>query len=458
MPRKTVTNKTNLSRRQYFGTDGIRGKVGSDLINPNFMLKLSCAIGKVLLSNSATNNKVLIGRDTRKSGHMLEAALQSGLNSAGIDVRLLGPIPTPALAYLTQSLRASAGIVISASHNPFDDNGIKLFDSNGLKLSDSIEIQIEKALSNKLTCVDLKRLGESKPIVDAIPRYIEFCKNTFPKTLSLKGFKIVIDCANGAGFYVAPSILRELGADVIPIFDQPDGININEACGAMHPQALQKAVIKHQADIGIALDGDADRLILVDHLGEVLDGDEILAILIKDYSQRFPHQTLGVVGTVMSNLGLEELLKELGIAFLRTPVGDRYILESLLKNYWPFGGETSGHVICFNHTRTGDAIITSLQVLAAMLFANKPLSELKAILNKYPQVILNVPFSINQNKLEDNKKLQQLLSDIKSKNQHKHRLVLRPSGTEPLIRIMLEGENIQQIKSIAQQIATCIQQ
>lgn len=447
-----MSNKTNI-KRQYFGTDGIRAKIGSEMMSPQFMLRLAFAIGKVLLK--AKQNKVLIGRDTRISGYMLESALQSGLNAAGVDVRLLGPIPTPALAYLTKSLSAAAGIVISASHNPADDNGIKLFNSEGLKLSDEVELSIESNLSNGLFCVDSKHLGESKPIIDAIPRYIEFCKNTVPSKLSLRQFKIVVDCANGAGFYVAPSILRELGAEVIPIFNTPNGTNINDHCGATDTKELQKTVLAHQADIGIALDGDGDRLTLIDHEGTALDGDEILAILIKDYLQQHPQQSFGVVGTVMTNLGLEELLDDMGISFIRTKVGDRYVLEALLKYRWPFGGEISGHIICFNHTPTGDAMITSLQVLSAMIHENKPLSELKKILKKYPQVTLNIPTE-NKDIIHENIALKKLVKEVIKKLDRKGRLILRPSGTEPLIRVMLEGENLEKINRFAYQIADCI--
>jgi phosphoglucosamine mutase len=442
-------------KRQYFGTDGIRGKVGSATINPYFMLRLAFGIGKVLLKNDL--NKVLIGRDTRSSGYMLESALQSGLNATGINVRLLGEIPTPALAYLTKSLSAAAGIVISASHNPYDDNGIKLFNEKGLKLSDEIEAAIELEIPHAPVCVDAKKLGISKPIIDAIPRYIEFCKNTFPVDLSLKNLKIVLDCANGAGWYVAPSILRELDAHVIPIFDKPNGININDHCGATHTKALQEAVIKHKADVGIALDGDGDRLILIDHKGHVLDGDEILAILANDYLMRNPNQTFGVVGTIMTNLALEELFNNMGIGFRRTQVGDRYVLGALLKNNWPLGGETSGHIICFNNTSTGDAIIASLQTLAAMLYANKSLFELKKILKKYPQLVVNVPVE-NKNIIQNNPTLERLMIEIKKNLNGKGRLILRPSGTEPVIRVMLEGEDSEKIKHFAEQITECIRQ
>ena len=452
MKTKTMSNKT-IVKRHYFGTDGIRGRVGSEMMNPQFMLRLAFAIGKVLLKNQ--QNKVLIGRDTRISGHMLESALQSGLNAAGVNVRLLGPIPTPALAYLTKSLNAAAGIVISASHNSAEDNGIKLFNSEGLKLSDDVEAFIEENLADGLFCVDSNHLGDSKTLIDAIPRYIEFTKNTFPNKLSLNQFKIVIDCANGAGFYVAPSILRELGAEVIPIFNTPNGMNINDHCGATNTQALQKAVLEHQADIGIALDGDADRLALVDHQGQPLDGDEILAILIQQYRQQHPDQSFGVVGTVMTNLGLEELLNDMNVAFVRTKVGDRYVLEALLQRQWPFGGETSGHIICLNHTPTGDAMITSLQVLSAMIYSNKPLSELKKILKKYPQIILNIPTN-NKNIIHESLTLKNLVQDVNKHLNDKGRLILRPSGTEPLIRIMLEGENFQKINRFAHQIADCI--
>jgi phosphoglucosamine mutase len=449
---KIIENKG--IQRQYFGTDGIRSKVGSPTMNPEFMLRLAFAIGKVLLPHN--NQKVLIARDTRLSGHMLESALQSGLNAAGINARLLGVIPTPALAYLTRSLNAAAGIVISASHNSFEDNGIKLFNAQGLKLSDEMEIKIEQALCDNFHFADTQHLGESKAIIDAIPRYIEFSKNTFPYNLSLQGIKIVIDCANGAGFYAAPSVLRELGATVIPVFDTPNGININDSCGATYPNAIQKAVRKYQADVGIALDGDGDRLILADHTGNILDGDDILAILAEDYTMRLPHRQFGIVGTVMSNLGLEEFLTHKNIGFCRTQVGDRYVLKTLLEKKWPFGGEKSGHIICFEHTPTGDALIASLQVLSAALYANKALFDLSVALKKYPQVMINVPVS-DKNGLENNTSLKQLVKGIHRTLSDHGRLVIRPSGTEPLIRVMLEGKNIVQLEHLANQIADCIQ-
>jgi len=440
------------NQRIYFGTDGIRGKVGSSPINPEFMLHLAWAVGKVLLKDNP--GKVLIGRDTRISGNMLESALQAGLNSAGVDVRILGPIPTPAIAHLTKSLRAAAGIVISASHNPFYDNGVKIFNKDGRKLSDTLEAEIEKQLNQPLKSVTSEKLGRSKNIIDAIPRYIEFCKGTFPDDLNLSKLKIVIDCANGASFYVAPSVLRELGATVIPIADQPNGININAHCGATDTRLLQKEVLKHKADVGIALDGDADRIMMVDHKGEVLDGDVILAILANDRKIHLKEK-FGVVGTVLTNLGLEKFLAKIKVPFTRTKVGDRYVLEAMLKNKWPLGGETSGHVLCLDHITTGDGLITGLQVLAIMLQTKKSLHMLKKVMSKYPQIMINVP--VKDKSIINKPTIKKAAKEIEKQLKNKGRLLLRPSGTEPMVRVMIEGEDLKQIQKLAKQLAAIIQ-
>ena len=376
--------------RKYFGTDGIRGRVGTFPITPDFVMRLGYAAGRVLaLSSGATQPTVLIGKDTRISGYMLEAALEAGLTSAGVDTLLTGPMPTPAVAYLTRALRAQAGIVITASHNPFEDNGIKFFSSLGLKLDDAIEAAIEAELERPMVCMPSDKLGKARRISDAPGRYIEFCKSTFPNQLDLRGLKIVLDCAHGATYHVAPPVFHELGAEVISIGNKPDGLNINKDVGSTHPQALQKAVLEHQADCGIAFDGDGDRLMMVDSHGELLDGDQLLYI-IAQFSQKQNTLNGGVVGTLMTNLALEHKLASLSIPFERANVGDRYVLELLQKNNWQLGGENSGHILTLNLHTSGDAIIAALQVLMACIAEQKSLTDYKKDIPLYPQVLLNV--------------------------------------------------------------------
>ncbi|HHH49191.1 MAG TPA: phosphoglucosamine mutase [Gammaproteobacteria bacterium] len=436
----------------HFGTDGIRGRVGEGAINPEFVLKLGWAVGRVLAGTNA--GKVVIGKDTRISGYMFESALEAGLTAAGIDSLLLGPMPTPAIAYLTRTLHADAGIVISASHNPFHDNGIKFFSADGTKLSDEIELAIEAELGKALVCVDSSSLGKAERIGDAAGRYIEFCKSTIPSCISLKGMTVVVDCAHGATYHVAPSVFDELGARVISIGVDPDGLNINEKCGSTHPEALQQAVLEHQADVGIALDGDGDRLIMVDRQGEVLDGDELLYIIARS---RLSEGRLegGVVGTVMSNLGLEVALNRDGIEFQRARVGDRYVMELLMRNGWMLGGESSGHIICLDHTTTGDAIVSALQVLYAMIRAGLPLHELKTGMTKYPQHMINVRVS-GKVDLAGSAPIQAAVRDTEAQLGGRGRVLLRPSGTEPLVRVMIEGEDGAQVIALTRQLAAAV--
>jgi len=441
--------------RRYFGTDGIRGRVGAPPIAPEFVLKLGWAVGRVLASEaSAGGRKVLIGKDTRISGYMFESALQAGLSAAGVDILLLGPMPTPAIAYLTRTLRAQAGIVISASHNPYYDNGIKFFSAEGCKLPDDIEAAIEAELDEPLVTVDSAVLGKAERVVDAAGRYIEFCKSTIPSTLTLRGLKLVVDCANGATYHVAPDVFTELGADVIRIGVHPDGLNINEQCGATSTQALQKSVLEHHADLGIALDGDGDRVIMVDNKGEVVDGDELLFIVARSRLQQ-GHLGGGVVGTLMSNFGLELAFKGLGIAFERVSVGDRYIMERLKATDWLLGGESSGHIICLDRTSTGDGIVSALQVLAALLQSGCTLHELRQGMTKFPQHMINVPL----NEAFDFRRsdaVTEVLNAAEAELGSEGRVLLRESGTEPLIRVMVEGSDAQLVKRLAAGIAEVI--
>ncbi len=452
-----LTNKTSSlspSSRRYFGTDGVRGRVGILPITPEFVLKLGWAVGKVLAACPGAGSKVLIGKDTRISGYMFESVLEAGLSAAGIDTHLLGPMPTPAIAYLTRTLRAAAGIVISASHNPFYDNGIKFFSAQGTKLADHIEVAIEQQLEQPMTTVDSAELGKAIRVVDAPGRYIEFCKSTVSSDMILNGLKIVVDCANGAAYHIAPNVLRELGADVIEMGVEPNGLNINLNCGATHPELLRQRVLEHQADLGIALDGDGDRVVLVDHRGHVLDGDELLFIIIKHQVKRGLFKG-GVVGTVMSNLGFEQALNEMGVAFVRVPVGDRYIISELSKRQWHLGGEPSGHVVCMEMTTTGDGIITALQVLAAMRDQNQSLADIRLGMMKYPQVILNVNVT-EQHDMTTKPRIQQAINEVESALSHKGRVLLRRSGTESLIRVMVEGEDAHDVKRYAEQLATVV--
>ncbi len=436
--------------RRYFGTDGIRGRVGVWPITPEFVLKLGWAVGKVLARQGS--GKVLIGKDTRISGYMFESVLESGLSAAGIDTHLLGPMPTPAISYLTRTLRAQAGIVISASHNPFYDNGIKFFSSQGTKLPDEIEQAIEEQLEQPMTTVDSAELGKAIRIVDAPGRYIEFCKSTVSSDITLNGLKMVVDCAQGAAYHIAPNVLRELGAEVIEIGVEPNGLNINLNCGATHPEVVRNHVLEHHADLGIALDGDGDRVVMVDHQGHILDGDELLYVIIKHHVMRGLLRG-GVVGTVMSNLGFEQALNQLGLEFIRVPVGDRHIMNELMKRRWYFGGEPSGHIVCLDMTSTGDGIITALQVLAAMKQQNLSLADIRSGLIKYPQVLLNV--QVAQQTGIDTFRIQQAVEEAK-KELGKGRVLLRRSGTEPLIRVMVEGQNEGHVRQLAERLAQVV--
>jgi len=440
--------------RKYFGTDGVRGRVGDSVINPEFVLKLGWAAGKVLGGDAG--GKVLIGKDTRISGYMFESALEAGLSAAGLDVRLLGPMPTPAIAYLTRTLRASAGIVISASHNPYYDNGIKFFSAGGEKLPDEVELEIEAMLDQPMTTVASEALGKVKRIEDARGRYVEFCKSTIPSRLSLKGLRVVVDCANGATYHIAPDVFRELGADVIAIGNEPDGLNINEGVGATHPENLAAVVKELRADIGISLDGDGDRLVMVDADGVIRDGDEVLYVLA--LSRLSSNAMRGnVVGTLMTNLGLEVALKEKGIGLSRVNVGDRYILEKLLKEDWVIGGEPSGHIICLDRTTTGDGIVSALQVLAEMNKTGKSLAELCSGMTKYPQVLINVKLGDAVAKeIMQKPQVTEAVAAVEAEMGDSGRVLLRPSGTEPLIRVMVEGSDADQVQRKAKQIADAV--
>lgn len=450
-----MTQELNHSKkRKYFGTDGIRGRVGTWPINAEFILKLGWAVGEVLARQG--HGKVLIGKDTRISGYMFESVLEAGLSAAGVDTQLLGPMPTPAIAYLTRTLRAQAGIVISASHNPYFDNGIKFFSANGRKLPDDLENAIEEQLEKPMTTVDSAELGKAVRVADAPGRYIEFCKSTVSTDITLHGLKIVVDCANGAAYHIAPNVFRELGADVVEIGVEPNGLNINLGCGATHPEVLQQTVLREQADVGIALDGDADRVIMVDHQGNILDGDELLYIIVK---RRIEEGRMkgGVVGTVMTNYGLEFALRELGAEFVRVPVGDRYIMMELSERGWHLGGEPSGHIICVDSLTTGDGIVTALQVLSAMRQKEQTLFELKSGLSKFPQVLINVQVSAEID-LQTNPRIQKALQIVVNELGQKGRVLLRRSGTEPLVRVMVEGENAIYVKQHADQLAAVVKE
>lgn len=439
-----------MSNRKYFGTDGIRGRVGESVINPEFVTKLGWAAGKILAGRGT--NKVLIGKDTRISGYMLESALEAGLSAAGINIGLLGPMPTPAIAYLTKTFRSEAGIVISASHNPYYDNGIKFFSSKGHKLDDEIELAIEKQMLEPMTCVESDKLGKATRINDAAGRYIEYCKGTFPSELSLAGLTIVVDCAHGATYHIAPNVLTELGAKVIEIGTEPDGLNINHKVGATSLRATIEAVKKHKAHLGFALDGDGDRIMLVDEDGDVVDGDQIIYIIARD-ALRLGTLAGGVVGTKMSNLGMEVALEQLGIPFERADVGDRYVMELLKKKGWTIGGENSGHVLNLNHASTGDGIVAGLQVIAAMLRANMTLSALNSGFTKFPQKLINVKFKDKGfDPLTHEDVIASVLKAEKAMGED-GRVLLRKSGTEPLIRVMVEAKSDKDSDKWAQHIA-----
>jgi phosphoglucosamine mutase len=445
-----MTKKT----KQYFGTDGIRGAVGTTPITPDFMLKLGWAAGTVFAKEGDGRNKILIGKDTRISGYMFEAALEAGVTAAGVDINLLGPMPTPAIAYLTRTLRAQAGIVISASHNSFQDNGIKFFAGDGSKLPDDIEFAIEEQLSKTVSTVSPQSLGKASRVTDAAGRYIEFCKSTVGSSLKFNGLKIVVDCAHGSTYHIAPSVFEELGASVQAIGVSPDGLNINADSGSTSPARLAETVVAEQADIGIAFDGDGDRVVMVDHLGNVVDGDEILYVIARDRRRR-NIDFGGVVGTSMSNLGLEQALDSLDIPFARSAVGDRYVMRELLKRGWDLGGESSGHIICLDKTTTGDGIISALQALSAISSSENSLAELIAKLNKYPQSMVNVRIADSAN-VSESEKVRQAVTAVESKLGSKGRVLLRPSGTEPVVRVMVEGEDKADVLNLAEELAEVV--
>ena len=445
--------------KKYFGTDGIRGKVGEYPITPDFVMRLGYAAGKVLTSMSSNLAKgahpaVLIGKDTRISGYMLEAALEAGLSAAGVDVLLTGPMPTPAVAYLTRALRAQAGIVISASHNPYYDNGIKFFSSEGAKLGDDIEHAIEAELDKPMQVMESAMLGKARRIDDAAGRYIEFCKSTFPSDMDLRGLKIVLDCAHGATYHVAPNVFHELGAEIISIGNKPDGLNINEQVGSTHPQALQNAVLEHQADLGIAFDGDGDRVMMVDAYGNLLDGDQLLYIIALGLHAKGELKG-GVAGTLMTNLALEHALQKNHIPFARAKVGDRYVLELLNEKRWVLGGENSGHILTLDKHSSGDAIIAALQVLHALILSGKTLADLREDLVLYPQVLINV-VTAKKIDLDYHDQIQAAVKTAEKELAGRGRVLLRASGTEPKIRVMVEGEDGVLVQKLAENITLAV--
>ncbi|MEQ4988293.1 phosphoglucosamine mutase [Proteus vulgaris] len=441
-----------MSERKYFGTDGIRGKVGDSPITPDFVLKLGWAAGKVLARHGS--RKIIIGKDTRISGYMLESALEAGLAAAGLSASFTGPMPTPAVAYLTRTFRAEAGIVISASHNPYYDNGIKFFSIDGTKLPDEVEEAIEAEMEKPITCVESAELGRANRIVDAAGRYIEFCKGTFPNENNLNGLKVVVDCAHGATYHIAPNVFRELGAEVITIGCEPTGININAECGATDVRMLQQRVLEEGADVGLAFDGDGDRIIMVDHQGLKVDGDQILYIIARE-ALRQGQLRGGAVGTLMSNMGLEIALKQLGIPFVRAKVGDRYVLEKLQEKGWRLGAENSGHIILLDKTTTGDGIVAGLQVLSAMVRNHMSLHDLCSGMKLLPQVLVNVRFTGSHDPLQT-PEVQKVAKAVEEELAGKGRVLLRKSGTEPLIRVMVEGENEEQVTAMANRIADAV--
>lgn len=441
-----------MQQRNLFGTDGIRGKVGAGFMTPELALKLGWAAGRVL-SRSGTK-KIIIGKDTRISGYLFESALEAGLSAAGLNVLLVGPMPTPAIAYLTRTFRAEAGIVISASHNPYYDNGIKFFSADGSKLDDKIELEIEHELTKPMQCVESHLLGKAARIDDAAGRYIEYCKGHFPANLTLNGLTLVVDCAHGATYHIAPNVFKELGANVITIGDKPNGLNINDKVGATSMAAICEAVINHNADVGIALDGDGDRIMMVDHQGNIIDGDQILYILARDAIKQGEFQG-GVVGTLMSNLGLEVALNELDVPFVRSNVGDRYVMELMRQNNWRIGGENSGHILNLDHGTTGDGIVAGILVLAAMQCANSKLAALVAPLEMYPQVLINVRYHVDKKPLES-KLVRSVQTKIEKLLGQNGRVLIRESGTEPLIRVMVEGKNDVQVTAFANEIADVV--
>jgi phosphoglucosamine mutase len=443
--------------RKYFGTDGVRGKVGQEPITPDLVMRLGYAAGKVLAGlprKGMERPAVLIGKDTRVSGYMLESALEAGLAAAGVDVLLVGPMPTPAVAYLTRALRLSAGIVISASHNPYDDNGIKFFSGNGFKLPDATENAIERELARPLKCMPSLRLGKARRLDDAAGRYVEFCKSAFPPQLHLRGLRIAVDCAHGAAYHIAPHVFHELGADVETVGVDPDGFNINERVGATRPQALQAAVRRHKADLGIALDGDGDRLVMADSAGRIYDGDQLLYVIARHRKQK-GELAGGVAGTQMTNLALEHALARLKIPFARARVGDRYVLELLLKRRWQLGGENSGHIVCLDKHTTGDGIVSALQVLRALAEGGTTLAKAAGALDLYPQVLLNVSTRGRRDPLAS-PGVKRAVRQAEVELDGRGRVLLRPSGTEPVIRVMVEGRSGVEVRRWANHIAAMV--
>lgn len=442
--------------RKYFGTDGIRGRVGDSPVTPDFMLKLGWATGKVFASSDGARPTVVIGKDTRVSGYMLESALQAGLVAAGANVKLLGPLPTPGIALLTRSQKAEAGIVISASHNPYYDNGIKFFNGQGSKLSDELELQIEAMIDAPMETVDSEQLGKASRIADAAGRYIEYCKSTFPDDLSLKGLKIVIDCAHGATYHIAPGVFEELGADIILMGASPDGYNINDGVGSTEPAALQQRVLDEKADLGIAFDGDGDRLQMVNHTGELLTGDDVLYILAM-HRLATGGSDAGVVGTLMTNMGLELALEQSGLRLARAKVGDRYVKELMVSEGWSLGGESSGHIICGNLSTTGDGVIAALQVLSAVVASGRGLQELTSGFTPLPQVLVNVRIKKGFD-IAAHQAISDACERVERELVGRGRLLLRPSGTEPVIRVMVEGDETVAIDTLANEVAEAIRQ
>ena len=445
-------------KRRYFGTDGVRGRVGETPIAPEFVMKLGYAAGKVLTGHTTDGERpsVLIGKDTRVSGYMLESALQAGLSAAGVDVLLVGPMPTPGVAYLTRALRLSAGIVISASHNPYEDNGIKFFSGDGAKLPDDTEAQIERELELPLKCMPSAKLGKARRVEDAVGRYIEFCKSTFPTRLDLKGMRLVVDCAHGAAYHVAPCVFHELGADVIAIGDHPDGFNINAEVGATRPRAMQAEVKRAGADYGIALDGDADRVVMADAQGRLYDGDQLLYVIARHRHAR-GELVGGVVGTQMTNLGFEHALAQLSVPFARAKVGDRYVLEMLNEKQWQLGGENSGHIVCLDKHTTGDGIVSALQVLRALVSEDVSLADAAAPMALYPQVLINVVVKQGFD-VAAHRSVQRAVADAEQDLDGAGRVLLRASGTEPVIRVMVEGKADGQVQRWAETIAQAVRE
>lgn len=447
-------SSASQAKKRYFGTDGIRGTVGQAPITPDFMLKLGWAAGRVFADTNGARGKILIGKDTRISGYMFEAALEAGVAAAGVDIGLLGPMPTPAIAYLTRTLRARAGIVISASHNSFEDNGIKFFSADGTKLPDEIEYAIEAELEKDVSVVRPELIGKASRVNDAAGRYIEFCKSTVGQSLRLNGMKIVVDCAHGSTYHIAPSVFTELGATVIAQGVAPNGLNINQEAGSTSPKVLADRVVAEGADLGVAFDGDGDRLVMVDSLGNVLDGDEVLYIIARD-RLRQGIAVGGVVGTQMSNLGLQLGLEALGVDFTRTPVGDRYVMQEMIQRGWSLGGESSGHVICLDLSSTGDGIISALQALAAVVHGGQSLAELRGEMNKLPQTMINVRIK-RGTELVGNAAIASAVQAAEAQLGPRGRVLLRPSGTEPVLRVMVEGEEAGEVERLAQELAAAV--